>query len=169
MVRVKPDRILGALAQMFWILTIVHNTVVHGQTTGIVYRPSDNRQIAAHQRNFWLCADLYPLGSWSGWTFLSQQAAAQDQDRQCEKSIVHVHTSTNSRNYGQQSTVFTSGSSARTSGFARRTSIEADVTGPHSCIALRNRRVRDRRHVTDLRCAGRKRRSRDEFAIPLPR
>src|ERR1700740_3529938 len=94
MARVKPHRILGALAQMFWVLTIVHNRVVHGQAAGIVYRPSDNRQIATHQRNFWPFADLYPLGSWSGWTFLSQQTAAQDQDRECEKSFVHVHTST---------------------------------------------------------------------------
>src|ERR1700751_6408793 len=120
MVRVKPDRILGALAQMFWILTVVHDTVVHGQTTGIAYRPSDNRQIATHQRNFWPIADLYPIGSRSDWTLLSQQPAAKDQDRKCEKSFVHVHTSTNPTNYGQQSTAFTSGSSPRTSDFARR-------------------------------------------------
>src|ERR1700741_4325489 len=107
---------------MFWILTVVHDTVVHGQTTGIVYRPSDNRQIATHQRNFWPIADLYPIGSRSDWTLLSQQTAAKDQDRKCEKSFVHVHTSTNPTNYGQQSTAFTSGSSPRTSDFARRTS-----------------------------------------------
>src|ERR1700751_3231430 len=122
MVRVQPNRIFGGLAQIFWIPTIVHNPIVHGQTTGIVYRPSDNRQIATHQRNFWPIADLYPIGSWSDWTLLSQQTAAQDQDRECEKSFVHVHTSINSRHYGQESTVFTSGSSARTSDFARRTS-----------------------------------------------
>src|ERR1700688_657410 len=94
MVRVQPDRIFGGLAQIFWICTIVHKPVVHGQATGIVYRPSDNRQMATRQRDFWPLADLYPLGSWSDWTFLSKQIAAQDQDRQCEKSFVHVRTST---------------------------------------------------------------------------
>src|ERR1700730_5000366 len=96
-VRVQPDRIFGGLAQTFWIPAIVHNSVVHGEATGIVYRPSDNRQIPAHQRDFWPLADLYPLGSWSDWTFLSQQTAAQDRDRQCQKNFIHVHTSTNSR------------------------------------------------------------------------
>src|ERR1700756_2754641 len=97
MVRVQPDRIFGGFAQVFWILTIVHNRVVHGQAAGIVYRPSDNGQIAAHQRDFRPLADLYSLGSWSDWTFLSKQAAAQERDRQCQKSFIHVHTSTNAR------------------------------------------------------------------------
>src|ERR1700751_189356 len=90
MVRVQPDRIFGGLAQTFWIPTIVHNPVVHGQATGIVYRPSDNRQIATHQWDFWPLADLYPLGAWSDWTFLSKETAAQEHDRQCQKSFVHV-------------------------------------------------------------------------------
>src|SRR5467141_3704356 len=93
MIRVQPDRIFGGLAQIFWIHTIMHNAVVHGQATGIVYRPSDNRQIATHQRDFWPLADLYPLGSWSDWTFLSAQAAAQDHQRQCQKNLMHIHTS----------------------------------------------------------------------------
>src|ERR1700758_4511735 len=92
MVSVYPDRILGGLVQIFGIRTIVHNPVVHRQATGIVYRPSDNRQIATHQRYFWPLADLYPLGSWSDWTFLSEQAAAQEHYRQCQKHFVHnVH------------------------------------------------------------------------------
>src|ERR1700675_3430775 len=95
MVRVQPDRIFGGLAQMFGIRTIVHNRVVHGQATGIVYRPSDNGQIAAHQWDFWPLADLYLLGCWSDWTFLSKQTAAQERDRQCQKGCIHVHTSTN--------------------------------------------------------------------------
>src|ERR1700758_77805 len=102
MVRVQPDRIFGALAQIFWIPTIVHNPIVHGQTTGIVYRPSDNRQIATHQRNFWPFADLYQLGSWSDWTFLSQQTAAQDQDRECGKSFVHVESTAETAVMGLQ-------------------------------------------------------------------
>ena len=36
-------------------------------------------------------------------------------------------------------------------------------------LALLNRRVRDRRNAADGRCTGRQRRSRDEFAISLPR
>src|SRR6201987_1458878 len=92
MVRVQPDRIFGGLAQTFWIPTIVYNPVVHGQATGIVYRPSDNRQIATHQRDFWPLADLYPLGSWSDRTFLSEETAAQEHDRQCQQHFVHnVH------------------------------------------------------------------------------
>src|ERR1700746_1381898 len=75
---------------MFRIYTIVHNRVVHGQAAGIVYRPSDDCQIAAHQGDFWPLADQYPLWSWSDWTFLSKQPAAQDHDRQCQKSFVHV-------------------------------------------------------------------------------
>src|ERR1700757_3487016 len=90
MVGVQPDRIIGALAQIFWILTIVHNPVVHGQAAEVVYCPSDNRQISTHQRDLRPLADLYPLGSWSDWTFLSKQTAAQDHDRQCQKSFVHV-------------------------------------------------------------------------------
>src|ERR1700758_4250909 len=43
---------------------------------------------------------------------------------------------------------------------------EADVTAPYSSAALLNRRARNGRHVADRRCAGRKRRSRDEFAVP---
>src|SRR5260370_42543527 len=95
MVRLHPARILGGLAQSFWIRTVVHNRVVHGQAAGIVYRPSDNRQMAPHQRTSWPLADLYPPGSWSDWTFLSKQTAAQERDRQCQKSFIHVHTSTN--------------------------------------------------------------------------
>src|ERR1700752_1215570 len=90
MVRVQSDRIFGGFAQVVWILTIVHNCIVHGQAAGIVYRPSDDCQIAAHQGDFWPLADQYPLGAWSDWTFLSKQTAAQDQDGQCQKSFVHV-------------------------------------------------------------------------------
>ena len=69
--RVQSDRIFGRLVQVFWVRTIVDNAVVYGQAARIVYRPSDNRQIATHQRDFWPLADLYLLGSWSDWTLLS--------------------------------------------------------------------------------------------------
>src|SRR3984893_15530743 len=92
-VRVQPDRIFGGLAQTFWIPTIVHNPVVHGRATGIVYRPSDNRQIPTHQRDSWPLADLYPLGSWSDWTFLRKQTAAQGHDHHCQKDLSHVRIS----------------------------------------------------------------------------
>src|ERR1700747_577147 len=46
---------------------------------------------------------------------------------------------------------------------------EADVTVPCNVFALLTRRVRERRHSADLRCAGRKRRSRDEELITLGR
>src|ERR1700738_991213 len=93
MVRVQPDRIFGGLAQVFWIRAIVHNPIMHGRATGIVYRPSDNRQIPARQRDLWPLADLYVRGFWSRWTFLSEQAAAQDHDRQYQKNFIHIHTS----------------------------------------------------------------------------
>src|SRR5882724_5430939 len=93
MVRVQPNRILGGLDQVLGIRTIVHNPIVHGRATGIVYRPSNNRQISARQRDLWPLADLYVRGSWNRWTFLSEQAAAQDHDRQCQKHFIHVHTS----------------------------------------------------------------------------
>src|SRR5260370_41057486 len=99
MVRVQPDRIFGGLAQVFWIRAIVPTPIVHRRATGIVNRPSYNRQIPARQRDLWPLADLYVRGFWSRWTFLSEQAAAQDHDRQCQKHFIHVHTSnrTNSR------------------------------------------------------------------------
>ena len=49
----------------------VRPIVVHGQAAGIIYRPSDNRQIPAYQRDLRPLTDLYPLGSWSDWTLLS--------------------------------------------------------------------------------------------------
>src|ERR1700724_4870000 len=92
--RVQPERILGGLAQVFWIRTIVHNAIMHGRATGIVYRPSYNRQISARQRDLWPLGDLYALGMWSRWTFLSEQAADEDhQDRHCQKHFFHVPTS----------------------------------------------------------------------------
>src|ERR1700736_3976064 len=91
--RVQPDRIFGGLTQVFWIRTVVHNAIMHGPTTGIVYRPSDNRQISTRQRDLWPLGDLYVRGSWSRGTFLSEQVAAQDHDRQSQKHFIHVHTS----------------------------------------------------------------------------
>src|ERR1700724_4191176 len=93
MVRIPPDRIFGGLAKIFSSRTIVHKPVVHGQATGIVYRPSDNRQVATQQRNSWPLADLNPLGSWSDWTFLRKQTAAQGHDHHCQKDLSHVRIS----------------------------------------------------------------------------
>src|ERR1700730_2899076 len=93
MVRVHPDRILGGLAQIFSIRTIVHKPVVHGQATGIVHRPSDNDQRGTPQRDSLPLADLYPLGSWSDWTFLRKQTAAQGHDHHCQKDLSHVRIS----------------------------------------------------------------------------
>src|SRR5258707_1251197 len=89
----KSDWIFGRLVQVFWIRTIVHDAIVNGRATGIVYRPSDNRQIPTHQRNLWPLGDLYVLGSWSRWTLLSERGAAQNQNRQCQKHLFHVRTS----------------------------------------------------------------------------
>src|SRR5712664_3562104 len=92
MVRVQPDRIFGGLAQVLGARTIVHDSVMHGRATGIVRRPSDNRE-PARQRDLWTVDDLYARGFWSCWTFLSEHAAAQDHDRQCQKHFIHIHTS----------------------------------------------------------------------------
>src|SRR5713226_5641070 len=94
MVRVQPDRIFGGLAQLFWIRTIVHNPIVHRRATGIVCRPPDNRQMLLRQLDLWPLADLYARGFWSRWTYLSEQAAAQEHDRQWQKRFIHVDTST---------------------------------------------------------------------------
>src|ERR1700680_4918478 len=96
MVRVQPDRILGGLAQIVSIRSVVHKPVVHGQAPAIVYRPSNNGQIATHQRDSWPLADLSPLGSWSDWTFLRKQTAAQGHDHHCQKDLSHVRISVDS-------------------------------------------------------------------------
>src|ERR1700730_5460488 len=93
MVRVHPDRILGGLAQIFSFRTIVHTPVVHGQATRTAYRPPNNGQIARHQRDSWPLADPNPLGSWSDWTFLRKQTAAQGHDHHCQKDLSHVRIS----------------------------------------------------------------------------
>src|SRR5258708_36891333 len=93
MVRVQPDRIFGGLAQLFLIRTIVHSPIVYRRATGIVCRPPDNRLMLLRQLDLWPLADLYARGFWSRWTFLSEQAAAQDHDRQCQKHFIHIHTS----------------------------------------------------------------------------
>src|ERR1700730_971156 len=92
MVRVQPDRIFGGLAQVLGIRTIVHDPIVHGRATGIVCGPPDNRKPAC-QRDLWPLDDLHTRGFWSRWTFLSEQAAAQDHDRQCQKHFLHIRTS----------------------------------------------------------------------------
>ena len=82
--RVQPERIFGGLAQIFRVRTIVHDAIMHGRAAGIVYRPSDNRQISARQRDLWPLGDLNVRGSWSRWTFLSEHAADEDHhDRYC--------------------------------------------------------------------------------------
>src|SRR5712692_10044515 len=137
MVRVQPARIFGGLAQLFWIRTIVHNPIVHRRATGIVCRPPDNRQMLLRQLDLWPLADLYARGFWSRWTFLSEQAAAQDHDRQCQQHFIHIHTSKRinsewleaKKPRSPPSAVSGSGSSARIRGFARRTSQRRDVIG----------------------------------------
>src|SRR6266849_5623542 len=93
MVRVQPDRIFGGLAEVLGIRTIVHDSIMHGRATGIVCRPPDNRKPVFRQRDLWPLDDLYARGFWSRWTFLSEQAAAQDHDRQCQKGFIHIHAS----------------------------------------------------------------------------
>src|SRR5258706_14407695 len=91
MVVVQPYRIFGGFAQVFWIRTIVHDSIMDGRATGVVCRPPDNRK-PARQRDLWPLGNLYARGFWSRWTFLSEQAAAQDHDRQCQKHFLHIHT-----------------------------------------------------------------------------
>src|SRR6266436_2798062 len=93
MVRIQPDRIFGGLAQVLGTRTIVHDSIMHGRATGIVCRPPDNRKPVFRQRDLWPLDDLYARGFWSRWTFLSEQAAAQGNDRQCQKHFLHIHTS----------------------------------------------------------------------------
>src|SRR5882762_8715042 len=92
MVRVQPDRIFCGLAQVLGIRTIVHDSIMDGRAAGIICHPPDNRK-PARQRDLWPLHDLYARGFWSCWTFLSEQAAAQDHDRQCQNHFLHIHTS----------------------------------------------------------------------------
>src|SRR5258706_12863882 len=91
MVRVQPDRIFCGLAQVLGIRTIVHDSIMDGRAAGIVSCPPDNRE-PARQRDLWPLSNLYTRGFWSRWTFLSEQAAAQDEHRQCQKHFIHIHT-----------------------------------------------------------------------------
>src|ERR1700756_3927017 len=96
MVGVQPDRIFGGLAQVLWIRTVVHDSVMHGQAAGVVCHPPNNRE-PARRRDLWPLDDLYARGFWSRWTFLSEEAAAQEHDRQCQKHFVHnLHFKQNS-------------------------------------------------------------------------
>src|SRR5258708_7392325 len=76
-----------------WEHCIVYNPKVPRRVTDIVRPTANNSQMLLRQIDLWRRADLYARGFWSRWIFFSEQAAAQNHDRQCQKHFIHIHTS----------------------------------------------------------------------------